>query len=56
MKTKVVLDRKGDFRMVPMSEDEEKRREKHLKDIETKRANQKPEDQSARLAANWFRD
>jgi hypothetical protein len=51
--TKIIIDKNGDFRAVEISKEEAKRR-KRLKKI---RENIKiEEDQSGRLAANWFRD
>ena len=51
MKDKVVI-KNGDFRVVPMSKEEEKRQKEYLK----KKKKDKNEDQSGRIAANWFRN
>lgn len=51
-KTKIIIDSSGDFRVVPISKEEDKRCKKHFKN----RNNKKAEDQSGRIAGNWFRD
>jgi tRNA(Phe) wybutosine-synthesizing methylase Tyw3 len=52
--TKCIIDKNGDFMVVEISEEEAEKRKKELQKM--KQEIEKEEDQSGRLAANWFRD